>query len=145
MTWNVDRSKVAVLAGDQIHLFDAESRTYASSFSIRGERGVSGAPTGLYWNDAAILVVADDGAASPVWVFRPDGEPLGPILSPDRPATPLSTRNGAVLLLDALRVGIAERGFSTLTIYDTATGVQTLRARRLPASECTDDADSDDR
>ncbi|MEO7730145.1 MAG: hypothetical protein ABIY55_04175 [Kofleriaceae bacterium] len=140
LTWNLDNSKVALLAGDQIHLFDAASKAHESSFSIRGDRAVTGDPTAVHWNGAALFVEAKDGDASPVWVFKPDGtlvgaiEPLG-----GRDKAPLSTRNGSFLLLDKTRVAISEQGMSTLTIYEADTGKRTKLVRKLPASACKKD------
>lgn len=140
LTWNLDNSKVAVLAGDQVHIYDAATKAHASSFSIRGERAVTGDPTALHWNGDALFVEANDGDASPVWVFKPDGTLVGaiePIGGKDKP--PLSTRNGSFLLLDKTRVAISEQGMSTLTIYESDTGRRTKLVRKLPAPVCKKD------
>ena len=140
LTWNLDNSKVAVLAGDQVHIFDAATKAHASSFSIRGDRAVTGDPTALHWNGEALFVEANDGDAAPVWVFKPDGTLVGaiePIGGKDK--APLSTRNGSFLLLDKTRVAISEQGMSTLTIYESDTGKRTKLVRKLPASACKKD------
>jgi hypothetical protein len=140
LTWNLDNSKVAVLASDMVHLYDAATKAHESSFSIRGDRGVIGEPTGVHWNGGALFIEATDGTTAPVWVFKPDGSlvgPIEPISSKDK--SPLSTRNGSFLLLDKTRVAISEQGMSTLTIYESDTGKRTKLVRKLPASGCKKD------
>jgi len=140
MAFNLDGSKVAVLAGDTVHIFDASSKAHESSFSIRGDKGVASDPTALHWNGDAIFVEATDGTSSPVWVFRPDGTPLGPIEAlGGRDKVALSTRNGSFVLLDKLRVGISEQGFSSLTIYEIDSGKRSKLVRKVPASPCKKD------
>jgi hypothetical protein len=137
IAWNLDGSKVAVLSGDNVHIFDASSRAHESSFSIHGDKGVSSEPTALHWNGDAIFVETNDGTTSAVWVFKTDGTPTGPIEAlggKDRVA--LSTRNGSFVLLDRLRVGISEQGFSSLTIYEIDSGKRSKLVRKIPASPC---------
>ena len=140
MTWNLEGSKVAVLAGDDVHIFNAGTKAHESSFSIRGDKGVTSEPTAIHWNGDAIFVEASDGNTSPVYVFKPDGIPLGPIEAlGGKDKAPLSTRNGSFLLLDRSRVAISEQGLTTLTIYETDTGKRTKLVRKLPASACKKD------
>jgi len=140
MAWSLDGAKVAVLAADTVHIFDASSKAHESSFSIRGDKGVTSEPTAMQWNGDAIFVEASDGTTSPVYVFKPDGTAVGPIeaLGGKDKAT-LSTRNGSLMLLDRGRVAISEQGFSSLTIYETETGKRTKLVRKLPASPCKKD------
>lgn len=140
MAWNLDGSKVAVLAGDTMHIFDASSKAHESSFPVRGDRGISGDPTSIHWNGDALFVEAGDGTSAPVWVFRPDGTALGPIeVLGGKDKVPLSTRNGSFVLLDKGRVGLSEQGFSTLTIYEVDTGKRSRLVRKVPASPCKKD------
>jgi hypothetical protein len=140
MAWNLEGSKVAVLAGDTVHIFDAASKAHESSFSIRGDRGLTSEPTAIHWNGDAIFVEASDGTTSPVWVFRPDGTPMGPIEALGGAGKiPLSTRSGSFVLLDRARVAISEAGFSTLTIYEIDTGKRSKLVRKVPASPCKKD------
>lgn len=138
IAWNSTSTKVAVLAGDSVHLFDATSKAHESSFSIRGEKGVPSDPTAIHWNGDALFVEAGDATQSAVYVFRPDGTPVGPIEAlGGKPKTPLSTRNGSFMLLDKARVAISEQGLSSLTIYDeTEGGKRTKLVRKLPAGPC---------
>jgi hypothetical protein len=140
MAWNLDGSKVAVLSGEVVHIFDASSKAHEASFSIRGDKGVTSEPTAIHWNGNAIFVEASDATNSPVWVFKPDGTPMGAIEAlGGKDRTQLSTRNGSFVLLDQARVGISEMGFSTLTIYETDTGKRTKLVRKVPASPCKKD------
>lgn len=135
---NLDINKVAVLAGDVVHIYDAASRAHESSFSIRGDNGVTSRPIAVYWSGDAIFIEASNGTTSPVWVFKTDGTPMGPIKAADGAGNAvLSTYNGSFVLLDRSRVAISERGFSSLTIYEIATGKRTKVVRKVPPSPCT--------
>ncbi len=138
VTWNLENTKVAVLVGDDLHIYDAQTKAHETSFSIRGDKGVTGDPTEIDWNGEAIFIQATDGTASPVFVFKPDGIPVGPIeaLGGGKDKAVLSTRNGSFLLLKPEQVAISEQGLTTLTIYETATGKRTKLVRKLPASTC---------
>ncbi|HEY0194804.1 MAG TPA: hypothetical protein VGC42_27010 [Kofleriaceae bacterium] len=140
ISWNTDGSKVAVLAGDNVHIFDAASKNHESTFSIRGDKGVTSEPTALDWNGDSIFVEASDGTTSPVFVFKPDGTAVGAIETlGSKDHAPLSTRNGSFILLDKTRVAVSEQGMSTLTIYETDTGKRSKAVRKLPASPCKKD------
>jgi hypothetical protein len=140
MAWNLEGSRVAVLAGDDVHIFNAQTKAHESAFSIRGDKGVASEPTAIHWNGDAIFIEASDGTTSPVWVFSPDGNPVGPIEAlGGKDKAPLSTRNGSFLLLDEARVAISEQGMSTLTVYEIKTGKRTKLVRKLPASVCKKD------
>jgi hypothetical protein len=137
MAWNLDGSKVAVLSGDNVHIFDASSKAHESSFSIRGDKGVTHEPTAIHWNGDALFVEASDGTTSPVWVFKPDGTAVGPIEAlGTKERTLLSTRNGSFVLLDKARVAISEQGFSALTVYEVETGKRSKLVRKIPAGPC---------
>jgi len=140
MAWSRDSTKVAVLAADTVHIFDAASKAHESSFSIRGDKGVASEPTAMQWNRDAIFIEASDGTTSPVYVFKTDGTPVGAIEAlGGRDKAALSTRNGSFMVLDEGRVAISEQGFSSLTIYETETGKRTKLVRKLPASLCKKD------
>lgn len=137
MVMNLDASKVAVLASDTVHIYDAASRAHESSFSIRGDKGVTSNPIGMYWNGDAIFVEASNGTTTPIWVFKADGTPLGPIMAAEGPGNTVpSTRNGSFMMLDRSRVAISEQGLSSLTIYEIATGKRTKVVRKVPPSPC---------
>jgi hypothetical protein len=137
MAWNLDGTKVAVLSGDNVHIFDASSKAHESSFSIRGDKGVANEATAIHWNGDAVFVEATDGTTSPVWVFKPDGTAVGPIEAlGTKDRTLLSTRNGSFALLDKSRVAISEQGFSSLTIYEIDTGKRSKLVRKIPVGPC---------
>jgi len=138
IAWNLESTKVAVLVGDDLHIFNAQTKAHETSFSIRGDKGVTGDPTEVDWNGDAIFVQATDGTAAPVFVFKPEGVPVGPIeaLGGSKDKAALSTRNGSFLLLKPEQVAISEQGLTTLTVYETATGKRTKLVRKLPAPTC---------
>jgi len=140
MTLSDDSAKVAVLSGDNVHIFDASSKAHESSFSIRGDKGATGEPTAIHWSGKTIFIEANDGTTSPVWVFKPDGTAVGPIEAlGGKDKALLSTRNGSFVLLDDSRVAISEQGLSALTIYETDTGKRSKLVRKLPAGPCKKD------
>lgn len=138
MVWSPDGSKVAVNFGDDILIYDAASKARESSFTIRGDKGVTADPIRLSWVGDSIFVEASDGATnSPVWVFKAaDGAPKGPIEAIGKATKPLSTHGGSFVVLDPNRVGISEQGFSTVVTYDVDTGKRAKLVRRLPKSPC---------
>lgn len=141
MAWNLDGSKVAVLVGDTMHIYDAASRAHEASFSIRGDKGVASEPTAIHWNGAAIFVQATDGTSAPVYVFKQDGAPMGALeaLGGGKDRAALSTRHGSFVLLNETRVGISEQGFSSLTTYEIDTGKRAKLVRKVPPSPCKKD------
>lgn len=137
MAWN-DSGKVAVLAGDDIHLFDAAGKAHEKTFSIRGDKGVSNTPVGLVWSGGTFFVEgADDGPFAAVWVFKEDGSAVGAIeaLGAREPKA-LSTYGGSFLVLDKERVAVSEEGLTTLTTYDVATGKRAKITRKVPKLAC---------
>jgi hypothetical protein len=140
ITWSVDGSKVAVLAGEQVHEFDAKSQEHQSSFSIKGDKGVTNEPAGLAWVGNAIFVEGRDaGPYSAVWVFKADGKAEGPIESMGRDAKPISTYGGSLLLLDGGRVGVSEQGFTAVTTYEIDSGKRTKLVRKINNGPCKKD------
>lgn len=138
IAWNLDGSKVAVLADDEVHLFDAASKAHESSFSIRGEKGLTNDPKALYFVDNAILVEgADQGPYSAVWVFKTDGTQVGPITSlGGKQEKPISTYHGSVSILDKTRVAVGEKGMALLTTYDVTNGARAKLVRKVPKLKC---------
>src|SRR5262245_42335341 len=141
IAWSLDGSKVAVNVDDKIHLYDASSKARESSFSIRGDKGVSNDPIRLYWVGDSIFVEASDGAAfTPVWVFKAaDGQQMGPLEAIGKNAKPLSTHGGSFVILDDTRVGVSEQGFSSVITYEVASGKRAKLVRKLPKSPCKAD------
>jgi hypothetical protein len=138
IVWSPAGDKVAVSVGDDIHLFDAASKTRESSFSIRGDKGVAGDPVRLYWVGDSIFVEASDGGAnSPVWVFKAaDGTQMGPLEGIGKGAKPLSTHGGSFVILDKGRVAVVEQGLSSMVTYEVASGKRAKIVRKLPKTPC---------
>ena len=139
IAYNLDTTKVAVLVGDDVHVFDEKSKEHQSSFSIRGDKGLGNDPVALHWvGDAIFVEGADQGPYSAIWVFKPDGTQVGPIepLGGPKDQKAISTYGGSFSVLDPNRVGIAEQGFKTLTEYEIATGKRTKLVRAIKPGPC---------
>jgi hypothetical protein len=141
MAWNGDGSKVAVLVGDDLHIYDASSKAHESSFSIRGDKGVTNDPAAVHWvGDVLFVEGTDQGPFAAVWAFKADGTPVGGIEAIGaKDGKPISTFGGSFSLLDKTRVAVAEQGFSTLTVYETATGQRSKLVRKLTKPPCKND------
>jgi hypothetical protein len=138
MATNLDGSKVVVLADDEVHLFTAEGRAHQSSFSVRGDKGVTNEPKAVHFVSDAILVEgADEGPYSAVWVFKTDGTQVGPItMLGAKEEKPLSTYHGSFSILDKTRVAIANHGMETLNTYDVTNGARAKLVRKMPKLSC---------
>lgn len=138
ITWNIDGTKVAVLAGDMVHLFDAGTKAHESAFAIRGDKGVVGETRGIDWVAGDIFVVGGDKDAPGVWVFKAaDGTAVGAIEElGGKPGTPLLMKGGALSILDKTRIGLSQAGLSTLTVYDTEGGKRAKAVRKVPKAPC---------
>ena len=141
LAWNAEGSKVALLAGDDLHLFDAGTKAHEKSFSVRGDKGVSNEPRAVHWvGDVLFVEGVDQGPYSAVWAFKSDGTQVGPITAiGGKDDKALSTHNGSFSILDKTRVGVAEQGFSTLTIYEADTGKRSKLVRKLAKPPCKAD------
>ncbi|MBA3452376.1 MAG: hypothetical protein H0T42_04685 [Deltaproteobacteria bacterium] len=138
MTWHPDGAKVAVVLGDDVHLFDAASKAHEKSFPIRGEKGIAGKPTAVHWVGDVLYVEASDDTTASVWAFKTDGTAVGPIeaIGTTKPA---STQGGSFSILDKSRVAVAEQGFSTMTIYEGDSGKRSKLVRKLTKPPCKAD------
>ena len=139
MAWNLDGTKVVVLVGDDVHLFDGQTKEHVASFSVRGDKGVTNDPIEVHFGGDAIFVEgADQGPYSAVWGFKLDGTQIGPIvgIGGDKP---LSTHRGSFSLLDKTHVAVAERGFETVTTYEIDTGKRAKAVRKLGKAVCKPD------
>ncbi|MBL0218438.1 MAG: hypothetical protein IPQ07_31715 [Myxococcales bacterium] len=138
MAWNSEGSKVAVLVGDDLHVYDASSKAHESSFSIRGDKGVTNDPTAVHWvGDMLFVEGADQGPFAGVWAFKADGTPVGGIEAIGaKDGKPISTFGGSFSLLDKTRVAVAEQGFTTVTVYDATNGQRSKLVRKLTKPPC---------
>jgi hypothetical protein len=129
MAYNLDGSKVAVLASDEINVFDTKTRDRESGFSVKGV----GKVTSLWLLDDSLFVEAGDDGKRRIYQFKTDGTKLGAI-SDDKDQSIL---NGSFSILDKTRVALGEPGWPALIVIDTATGKKTRLARTVPKSPCT--------
>jgi hypothetical protein len=138
MATNLDGSKVAVLVDDEVHLFAGEGKAHESSFTVRGDKGVTNEPKAVHFVADAILVEgADEGPYSAVWVFKTDGTQVGPITQLGaKEEKPLSTHHGSFSILDKTRVAIGYRGMETLNTYDVTNGARAKLVRKMPKLAC---------
>ena len=138
MAWNFDSTKVAVLTGDDVHMFDGGTKDHVSMFSIRGDKGVTNDPFALHFVGDVVLVEGSDAAAGGVWVFKPDGTQVGPItpLGAKETDKPVSTHGGSFSILDKNRVALSEQGFSQMTVYEVDTGKRTKAVRKALKTPC---------
>jgi hypothetical protein len=137
MAWNEDGSKAAMVAGDEVHLFDGTARARESGFSIRGDKGVTNEPAGITWvGDALFIEGHDAGPAAYVFGFKLDGTPLGALAALGGKDTMLSTYGGSFVVLDKNRVGVAEKGFSSITTYEIDNGKRVKISRAVTNGPC---------
>ncbi len=131
LAYSPDGSKVAMLAGDQVSLFDAENHAREGGFSIKGVGRVAR----LHLNETTVFVEAGEASKQRVYMFGIDGTRLGAISDTRNQ----SMMGGSFSLLDRTRAAIAEPGWTALIVIDTATGKKTRLVRTLPRSPCTAD------
>jgi hypothetical protein len=142
MSWNIDKTKVAVLVGDDVHIFDAATKAHESSFSIRGDKGLSNDPVGVHFvGDTVFVEGADQGPYSAVWGFKAaDGAAQGPINAlGGKDEKPVSTWHGSVSVLDKNHIGLSSQGMETLTIFEVDSGKRTKLVRKVPKVSCKPD------
>lgn len=138
IAWDAEGKKVALLVGDDVHLFDAGSKDHESSFTIKGDKGVTNNPVNIYFVGPTVAVEGqDDGANAALWMFKTDGTQLGPVLSlGGKEEKPLSTFKGSVSVLDKARLGVAERGMETMTVVEVADGKRSKLVRNAKKPAC---------
>ncbi len=135
LSWNADSSKVAMLAGTDVHLFDAASKKHLSTFGIAGDKGVSGEATAIHFvGDAIVVEGGNDGNA---WVFKADGTTTGVINAlGGKDEKPVSTKRGSFSVLDGGKIGLADHGMDTFTVYELETGKRTKAVRKPAKLAC---------
>ena len=138
MTTNDDGSKVVLLAGDELHVFDATARSRESGFSIRGDKGAVGEATAVHWVGGGLFVETkpETGGGTHVYVFKIDGTGQGAIHTLGGKETPISTNGGSFVILDKTRIGIVERGFSSVTTYEVDSGKRAKIVRNVSNGPC---------
>jgi hypothetical protein len=137
IAWDLDGKGVAVLVGDDVHLFDAETKAHQSSFSIRGDKGVTGNPTNVHFvGEHVIVEAAEEGASSGVWLFKTDGTAVGQVMAlGGKDEKPVSTYKGSVSILDKTSIGVADHGMETLTtvVLEDGKRAKLVRQGKKPA------------
>ncbi|HEX7703446.1 MAG TPA: hypothetical protein VF403_22050 [Kofleriaceae bacterium] len=137
LSWNSDGSKVAMLVGTDVHLFDAGTKKHVSTFGIAGDKGVTGTGTALHFVADSVVVEGGDDAAPGAWVFKLDGSATGQIMAlGGKDEKPLSLRKGSFSVLDPMKIAIADHGMETFTEYEIATGKRTKSVRKPPKLPC---------
>jgi hypothetical protein len=138
LSWNTDGSKVAMLIGDDVHIFDAGNKTHESSFSVRGDKGLTNNPVAVHYvGDMIFVEGADDGPYAAVWGFKQDGTAVGPVnVLGGKDEKPVSIYHGSFSVLDKGHIALAEKGMETLTIYEVDTGKRTKLVRKVGKLKC---------
>ena len=141
MSWNLDGTKVAVLVGDDVHVFDAKTKAHQSAFSVRGDKGLTNEPVAVRYVGAAVFVEgADQGSYSAIWQFKEDGTKVGPLVAIGaKDNKPISTYRGGFLVLDPKTVGINEHGFEYVHTFEYDTGKRAKLVRKVPKTNCKAD------
>jgi len=137
MSWNLDGSKVAVLVGDTVHIFDAAAKSQTSSFSTKVDKGPTAAPVAVYYAGGAIFVEGRDDATDAVWGFKEDGSLIGPITAlGGKGNEPVSIAKGSFSIIDPSNVALADHGMETLTTYEVSTGKRIKAVRKQGKLPC---------
>ena len=131
-----DGSKAVVVTGDDAHIFDTTARSREGGFSIRGDKGVSNEPQAVYWlGDTIFIHGADAGPASYVFAFKLDGTPVGALQGLGGKDS-LNLHGGTFAVLGKNKVLVAEKGFSTATIFEVDTGKRSKIQRKVSNGPC---------
>jgi hypothetical protein len=130
---DLEGKKVAVLSGDEVHIYEKDAKEQASSFSVRGDKGLTNDPKGMVFvGDHIAVEGADEGPYSAVWVFKIDGTQLGPVtMLGGKDEKPVSTYKGSLSVLDKNRIAVADHGTETLTTYQLDNGARGKVIRKL--------------
>ncbi len=137
LSWNADGSKVAMLVGTDVHLFDAATKKHLSTFGIAGDKGVTGTPTAIHFVADSVVIEGGDDSAPGAWVFKSDGTETGPIMAlGGKDEKQISIRHGSFSVLDAQKVALADHGMETFTSYEVETGKRTKSVKRPPKLAC---------
>jgi hypothetical protein len=137
LSWNGDGSKVAMLVGTDVHLFDAASKKHLSTFGVAGDKGVTGTPTAVHFVADSIVVEGGEDSAPGAWVFKTDGTATGPIMAlGGKDEKQISLRHGSFSVLDPQKVALADHGMDTFTVYEIETGKRTKAVRKPAKLAC---------
>ena len=139
LSWSSDGAKVAMLAGTDVHLFDAATKSHASTFGIAGDKGVTGTATAIHLvADSVVVEAAPQGSDDAnAFVFKLDGTATGPVMAlGGKDEKPLSLKKGSFSVLDPMKIAIADHGMDTFTEYEIASGKRTKSVRKPAKLPC---------
>jgi hypothetical protein len=140
LSWSApDSASVAMLTQDEVNVFDAASKAQSSTFSIRGDKGVTGQALAVYLDGDQVFIEANGGTTTGVWQYKVDGTPVGPLVGIGADNKPLSTYHGSFSIIDDTHVGVAERGYSSFTSFEVATGKRIKAVRKIGKLACKPD------
>lgn len=139
IAWSLDGKQVAVLAGESVHIFDAETKDLAKTVALKdgaaGDKAITGEATNLWFVGDSLFVQGGEGKST-IWVYKTDGTAQGPLLSLGKGNPPVEMAHGSFSVLDKDRVAVAERGLSTLTIFEVANGKRSKLVRKVSPGPC---------
>lgn len=140
IAWNLDGKQTAVVAGDHIHLFDAESKELSKSIALRdpaqGDKVMPGEAAGVWFLGDMLFLQGGEEGASSIWMYKTDGSAAGQMMGLGKGNAPVAMGHGSFSVLDKDRVAVAERGFSTLTIFEVASGKRSKLVRKVSPGPC---------
>ena len=140
IAWSLDGKQTAVLAGEHVHLFDAESKELSKSVALHdsahGDKALPGEATGLWFVGDTLFLQGGEAGKASIWMYKTDGSAVGPLLGLGKGNPPVEMAHGSFSVLDKDRVAVAERGFSTLTIFEVGTGKRSKLVRKVSAGPC---------
>jgi predicted small lipoprotein YifL len=137
MSWSLDGKQVAVLVGDDVHLFDAGSKAHSSTFSTKVDKGPSAPAVAVYFAGDTIFVEGRDDNTDSVWGFKADGTATGPLTQlGGKGDQPISIAKGSFSIIDPGHVALADHGMETLTTYEVATGKRIKAVRKVGKVVC---------
>jgi hypothetical protein len=140
ISWSLDGEQVAVLNGEQIFVFDAKSKEVGKTVGIRtteqGDKVITAAPKAMWFMGDNIFLAGGDGAEASIWLYKTDGAATGKLLGLGKGNAPVAMDYGSFSVLDKDRVAVAERGFTTLTIFEVASGKRSKLVRKINKGPC---------
>lgn len=143
---STDGAHRAIRNDATLNIFDTTSKKQTKAIPLYGDglpdnTVVSNEPIKLLYTGNAIYVVGTDaGPYLAVWAFKDDGERKGVVRSSKMTEEQLggySVYNGAANLIDDRHMAVANFGFQSMIVIDTATGTQQEIARNVDLSACT--------
>lgn len=140
IAWSLDGKQTAVLAGEHVHLFDAETKEISKSVALKdgehGDKAIPGEASGLWFVGDTLFLQGGEAGKASIWMYKADGSAVGPLLGLGKGNPPVEMAHGSFSVLDKDRVAVAERGFSTLTIFEVGTGKRSKLVRKVSPGPC---------